>query len=96
MCSWKTLRILEGSAGPDIAPGEDLVAALMSGAVPGSAWKKSSYSNSGGCVEVAHADGWMLLRDSKDPGGPQLSFNVREWRAFLNGVRANEFEWPTE
>jgi uncharacterized protein DUF397 len=68
----------------------------MSGAAPDSAWKKSSFSNSGGCVEVAHVGAWMLVRDSKDPAGPQLRFNAREWQSFLAGVRSDEFEWPTD
>ncbi|MFD9536027.1 MULTISPECIES: DUF397 domain-containing protein [unclassified Streptomyces] len=38
-------------------------------------WFKSSYSNNGGnCVEVATARGEVLIRDSKDPSGPRLSF----------------------
>jgi Domain of unknown function (DUF397) len=69
----------------------------MSSVRPDSAvWKKSSASNSGGCVEVAHEGPWLLVRDSKDPAGPQLRFNAREWNAFLTGVRANEFDWPTD
>lgn len=33
-------------------------------------WRKSSYSDvEGNCVEVAHADGGVAVRDSKNPGG---------------------------
>ena len=40
------------------------------------AWFKSSYSgtNGGDCVEVAAAPGTVHVRDSKDSGGPVLSF----------------------
>jgi predicted secreted Zn-dependent protease len=58
------------------------------------AWKKSSASNSGGCVEVVREGTWTLVRDSKNPTGPQLRFNAREWNAFLAGVRGNEFDLP--
>ncbi|MEO3792200.1 DUF397 domain-containing protein [Nonomuraea sp. B10E15] len=33
-------------------------------------------------------------RDSKDPDGPVLVFNHREWKAFLDGVNKNEFGLP--
>lgn len=57
------------------------------------AFRKSSYSNSAGCVEVAQlADGRILVRDTKDPLHTTLSFTPHEWRVFLQGVRQNEFE----
>jgi len=50
----------------------------------GIAWHKSSYSaESGACVEVAPAPDRVLVRDSKDPGGPALAFPITAWRAFL-------------
>jgi len=54
-------------------------------------WRKSSRSESGNCVEVAFADDQVLVRDSKDPGGPVLSFSRAEWDAFLGGVWDGEF-----
>ena len=49
-------------------------------------WKKSSYSGyNGDCVEVATVSD-VLVRDSKDPEGPRLSFAPAEWRAFLASV----------
>jgi hypothetical protein len=49
------------------------------------AWRKASRSggNGGGCVEVATADTEIAVRDSKDPAGPNLSFNPSAWRSFL-------------
>ena len=59
------------------------------------------------CVEVALGDPGLddpglddaelderavLLRDSKDPAGPVLRFTATEWRVFLRGVYAGEFE----
>ncbi|CAL9555992.1 hypothetical protein SUDANB58_04543 [Streptomyces sp. enrichment culture] len=48
-------------------------------------WFKSSYSGSEGdsCVEVAHAPGAVHVRDSKDPGGPELAVSPSAWEAFL-------------
>jgi uncharacterized protein DUF397 len=57
-------------------------------------WGKSSFSggNGGGCVEVArNLPGVVAVRDSKDRQGPALVFTLGEWRAFLDGVRGDEF-----
>ncbi|MFJ2029626.1 DUF397 domain-containing protein [Streptosporangium sp. NPDC087985] len=70
-------------------------------------WFKSSFSgdNGGNCVEVAelkdvtdgpghkaeHAE-LIAVRDSKDPDGPKLFFTPAEWDAFVNGVKASEFD----
>lgn len=58
------------------------------------AWIKSSLSFShSNCVEVAPLpDGGVGVRDSKDPGGPVLRFTPAEWKAFLGGVMAGEFD----
>lgn len=58
-------------------------------------WRKASFSNDNGndCVEVADlSDGGRLVRDSKNPAGPRLSFTPSEWTAFVKGVRAGEFD----
>lgn len=55
-------------------------------------WRKSSTSSTGECVEVAFGVDQILVRHSRDPGGPVLRFTKREWEAFLSGVRAGEFE----
>ena len=58
-------------------------------------WRKASYSGSsgGGCVEVTQAlDAAVAVRDSKDPDGPRLLFVPDEWRAFVAGVKAGEFD----
>jgi hypothetical protein len=54
-------------------------------------WRKSSYSggNGGNCVEVAVlAGGRRVVRDSKDPAGPTLTFSPAAWRAFTARLRA--------
>jgi Domain of unknown function (DUF397) len=59
------------------------------------AWRTSSYSGPyGNCVEVADLpDGGRAVRDTKDRGeGPVLLFTSSEWRAFVAGVKAGEFD----
>ena len=57
-------------------------------------WRKSTASGgqTGDCVEVAFAGESVLLRHSRRPDGPLLSFTVPEWVAFLAGVRNGEFD----
>ena len=72
-------------------------------------WRRSSFSTGAEatCGEVTFgdpadpADGdpapdapTVLVRHSQDPGGPVLRFTFPEWRAFLRGVGAGEFELP--
>ncbi|GIG58012.1 hypothetical protein Lfu02_23840 [Longispora fulva] len=46
-------------------------------------WRKSTRSgNSGNCVEVAAGPVAVGVRDSKDPGGPELWVEPSDWRAF--------------
>lgn len=55
-------------------------------------WRKSSFSESGACVEVSFAAQAVLVRQSRDPAGPTLTFTDAEWVAFLAGVRNGEFD----
>jgi hypothetical protein len=56
-------------------------------------WRKSTKSGSDSkCVEVAELGGGAVaLRDSNDPGRPDLRFTASEWTAFVDGVRDGEF-----
>ncbi len=60
----------------------------------GSEWARSSFCQSGSCVEVriSRESGTVQLRDSKVAGGPVLTFDSGEWQAFVAGVRNEEFE----
>jgi Domain of unknown function (DUF397) len=56
-------------------------------------WRKSSFSTTNGCVEVAVVGDRIAVRDSKQQGrGPVLEFTATEWAAFLGGVRGGEFD----
>ncbi|MER5323455.1 DUF397 domain-containing protein [Streptosporangium roseum] len=58
-------------------------------------WRKSSRSgdNGGQCVEVAdNLPGVVAVRDSKDPDGPALLVTPAEWRSFVGGVKAGDFD----
>lgn len=52
-------------------------------------WRKSSYSggSNSGCVEAAPYREGFAVRDSKDPTGPALAFDTRDWTAFISAVR---------
>jgi hypothetical protein len=50
-------------------------------------WRTSSYSNSGACVEAASG---VLVRDTKDRGGPVLAFSPDTWTRFTEGLRRGE------
>jgi Domain of unknown function (DUF397) len=52
-------------------------------------WRKASYSgaNGGGCVEVGHRAGTILVRDTKNRDGGQLRFSLTTWRKFAQRVK---------
>ena len=56
-------------------------------------WRKSSRSGaSGACVEVCIVDGAVLVRDSKNPDGPVLTFTPEAWAEFVAGVADGDFD----
>ncbi|WP_097868147.1 DUF397 domain-containing protein [Streptomyces sp. rh34] len=59
-------------------------------------WVKSSYSNSGSCVEwaprTASTTGTVPVRDSKNPNGPALGVPAAAFSAFVAGIKAGEFD----
>lgn len=44
------------------------------------------------CVMVAHKNGAVAVRDSKDASKKTLIFNEAEWNVFIKGVKAGEFD----
>jgi Domain of unknown function (DUF397) len=49
-------------------------------------WRKITRSGSNGCVEVEVRDGHVAVRNSKHRHGPELTFTLAEWEAFLREV----------
>ncbi|WP_033286944.1 DUF397 domain-containing protein [Streptomyces sp. NRRL F-525] len=62
--------------------------------VTGLHWIKArASSDNGACVELASApNGWVALRDSKDPEGGILMFTREEMAAFVTGASAGDFD----
>lgn len=54
-------------------------------------WRKSTRSQLANCVQVRIINGVVETRNSNDPDGPTVSYTPEEWLAFLDGVRAGEF-----
>lgn len=59
-------------------------------------FKKSSFTNPGGiinvCVAVAIKPQGVAVRNSNDPTRKTVHFTRDEWTAFIKGVKASEFD----
>ena len=62
----------------------------------GPAWRKSSHSIHGNCVEIAWRRGVeginIMVRDSKFPGREPLVFTPGEWADFLGRAKTGDFD----
>lgn len=52
-------------------------------------WRKSSFSASGNCLEVAIQDESVHIRDSKYGNETTISISYSAWRKFLRTVQCN-------
>lgn len=58
---------------------------------PALVWRKSRASGeSGGCVEVAFVEAFVLVRDSRDKAGAILEVPSEAWREFLGRMQARD------
>ena len=48
------------------------------------------------CVSVKITGDSVMVRDTKDPTKTTLTFDHDEWAAFINGVKAGEFDLPVK
>ncbi|MGI8336789.1 DUF397 domain-containing protein [Actinomadura scrupuli] len=58
-------------------------------------WRKSSHSGEDvntECVEVADLSPVLAVRDSKNPGGPLLTFHRHEFRHLLAQVKSGRLD----
>jgi hypothetical protein len=53
--------------------------------------RSTSCGNGAACVEVALGSD-VLVRDSKDPDGPVLSFSSESWGEFLRWLKTGAFD----
>jgi hypothetical protein len=57
-------------------------------------FRRSTFCQGGTCVEVAPLpDGQIAVRDSKDLSVPRHVYTQDEWVAFIQGVKAGEFDF---
>jgi hypothetical protein len=59
---------------------------------PSVTWRRSRRCETGSCVEIARIDDAFAVRDSKEVGGPILTFPPQVWASFVTAVRAGEFD----
>lgn len=59
---------------------------------PPPVWRTSSRCGNGNCVAISTNGHCVLMRDTKDPASPILTFGRAQWRDFLAGIKANEFD----
>jgi len=55
-------------------------------------WVTSTFCSDAACVEVAPLSDGVAVRDGKNRHKEALKFERRQWVAFLDGIRAGEFE----
>lgn len=53
-------------------------------------WRKGC--DSVNCVEVRILKTIVKIRDSKNPGGPELRFTLEEWEQFKDGINRGAFD----
>jgi hypothetical protein len=54
-------------------------------------WRRSGYCTAASCVEFAIIPDCVVVRNSRLPEGPFLTFTLDEWTAFTRGQRDKFF-----
>ena len=57
-------------------------------------WHTSTFCATGNCLAAGVDGDTILVRDTKDPNGPVLTYSRAEWDAFLDGVTGGDFTFP--
>jgi predicted secreted Zn-dependent protease len=55
-------------------------------------WKVSRACDSGACVGVARQGDLVVIGDTADPGARVSRFTMKEWSAFVAGVKLGDFD----
>jgi Domain of unknown function (DUF397) len=55
------------------------------------AWRRSSFCANGECLEVAREGSQVVVRDTKDPGGPAHRYTEVQWKALIETIKAGKF-----
>lgn len=55
-------------------------------------WCVSSFCECGACVGVTRQDGQVLVGNASAPKAPVARFTRQEWKAFIVGAKAGEFD----
>lgn len=55
-------------------------------------WRRSSFCTDASCVEVSKSSGELHLRNSTHPDASAIRFSAEEFRDFVAGVKAGEFD----
>jgi hypothetical protein len=59
--------------------------------MPGHGWRTSSHSSQdGNCVEVGDLGARVVVRDTRDRGGPVLAVTGSAWQAFTATVKTGK------
>jgi hypothetical protein len=61
--------------------------------IAGLQWRKARRSAANGaCVELAAANGKVIVRDTKDRNGPFMGYSSGAWRSFVADARMGRFD----
>ncbi|MBP2581645.1 hypothetical protein J3A78_002123 [Streptomyces sp. PvR006] len=53
-------------------------------------WVKSTFTDSGSCVEWARPAGGVLVRDSKRPAGARIPLQPAAWSALVDWAKTHQ------
>jgi hypothetical protein len=55
-------------------------------------FRTASFCASGECIEVAQADGVVILRDSTQPLGSRLHYGASDWGFFVRDIKSGKLD----
>lgn len=65
---------------------------VVSGSADEPTWRRAERCEGGQCLEIGILGGFVIIRNSADPGRACLALRREEWRAFVSGVKSGEFD----